>query len=160
LSPSHKDVCLIAPSRFIGKDGWSDLVQPALHRVSYAAAYGCIPEGHNIHHLCRTKACINPAHLIPLPAHIHLKLHQLEGKVAPPRLKKKCPCCDKMKPAKLFKGRYCKECMDWRPKRPANHWQKQKRIKKAETTTPKTTPTDTELPKITHFVSPLLPGFS
>lgn len=33
------------------------------HRVAYEIANGAIPEGKYIDHLCRNKACINPAHL-------------------------------------------------------------------------------------------------
>jgi hypothetical protein len=33
------------------------------HRVAYEAAHGPIPQGLHIDHLCRTRACVNPAHL-------------------------------------------------------------------------------------------------
>lgn len=33
------------------------------YRVSYELAYGPIPEGLTIDHLCRVRHCINPAHL-------------------------------------------------------------------------------------------------
>lgn len=42
--------------RFRGKDGPS-------HRATYVTARGAIPKGLEIDHLCRQKACCNPAHL-------------------------------------------------------------------------------------------------
>lgn len=36
------------------------------HRVAYEAAVGPIPEGMSLDHLCRVRACINPAHLEPV----------------------------------------------------------------------------------------------
>jgi hypothetical protein len=36
------------------------------HRVAYEAAVGPIPEGLEIDHLCRNRACCNPAHLEPV----------------------------------------------------------------------------------------------
>ena len=34
-----------------------------VHRVAYAAAFGAIPKGLEIDHLCRNRRCGNPAHL-------------------------------------------------------------------------------------------------
>lgn len=34
-----------------------------VHRVSYILAYGSIPDGLVIDHLCRVRHCVNPAHL-------------------------------------------------------------------------------------------------
>jgi hypothetical protein len=35
-----------------------------VHRVVYVLAYGEIPQGHDVHHTCNNKLCVNPAHLI------------------------------------------------------------------------------------------------
>lgn len=36
------------------------------HRWSYEFFVGPIPAGHQIDHLCRVRACVNPAHLEPV----------------------------------------------------------------------------------------------
>lgn len=35
----------------------------AVHRITYTLAYGRIPDGYAIDHLCRTTDCVNPLHL-------------------------------------------------------------------------------------------------
>lgn len=40
-------------------------VAPA-HRVTYEALVGSIPGGLELDHLCRTRRCVNPAHLEPV----------------------------------------------------------------------------------------------
>ena len=39
-----------------------------VHRVAYEALVGPIPVGLQLDHLCRTRTCVNPAHLEPVTA--------------------------------------------------------------------------------------------
>lgn len=43
----------------------------AAHRVAYELVRGPIPDGYEVHHECRTRACVNPSHLEALPASAH-----------------------------------------------------------------------------------------
>lgn len=44
-------------------DGW---FAAQAHRVAYEALVGPIPDGLTIDHLCRNRACVNPAHMEPV----------------------------------------------------------------------------------------------
>ena len=46
------------------------------HRVAWEQAHGPIPEGHDIHHLCENKACVNVEHLACLTPAEHKRLHR------------------------------------------------------------------------------------
>lgn len=48
------------------------------HRLAYMTAKGDIPEGYVVHHICHTRACVNPAHLEILPRAEHPTHHLQE----------------------------------------------------------------------------------
>lgn len=52
----------IAPNGY-GKFHASETGEQSAHRASFRIFKGDIPEGFQIDHLCRTRNCVNPAHL-------------------------------------------------------------------------------------------------
>jgi len=58
------------------------------HRFSYTTMIGAVPDGLDLDHLCRNRACVNPAHLEPVT-----RAENLRRGVRPPRRTAPKPEC-------------------------------------------------------------------
>ena len=68
----------------IDKDGYGKIwgSNERVHRLSYRFAYGLIPEGLTIDHLCFVPACVNPNHLSVVPNIVNAsRQRRRDGKV-------------------------------------------------------------------------------
>ena len=65
-------------TRSTRRDGYAQIMSRrrclAAHRVAFALAYGEIPDGLHLHHLCGVRRCVNPAHLTPITQAVHNRL--------------------------------------------------------------------------------------
>lgn len=50
----------------INNRGYGTVLGRGAHRYFYTALVGAIPQGMQLDHLCRTRACVNPDHLEPV----------------------------------------------------------------------------------------------
>lgn len=46
--------------------GYGRMLAGLAHRISYEESVGPIPDGLQIDHLCRNRACVNPSHMEPV----------------------------------------------------------------------------------------------
>jgi hypothetical protein len=51
---------------YIDRYGYGGTASTSAHRAIYELVRGPVPEGMQLDHLCRVRACVNPAHLEPV----------------------------------------------------------------------------------------------
>lgn len=92
--------------------GWDRTKVVRTHRAAYEALVGPIPEGMDLDHLCRNRACYNPAHLEPVTRSENLRRSNLVGKWQ--AQKTHCPDGHPYDGANLYitasGGRSCRAC--------------------------------------------------
>lgn len=85
------------------------------HVLSYEFYIGPVPPGHEVHHRCLNKLCVNPGHLIALTPEQHQAEHRTET----------CPHGHVFDEANTYSvprtgARQCRECM--RERQRARYW--------------------------------------
>jgi hypothetical protein len=113
----------------------------AAHRVAYELSVGPIPEGLEIDHLCRNRACVNPAHLEAVSHRVNV----LRG-TAPAAVNKRkthCPCGREygglqahknLKNGKTHTSRVCLRCASEKASEKGRYLRAQKRAERATST--------------------------
>jgi hypothetical protein len=88
--------------------------QLSAHRVAYELLIGPIPDGAQLDHLCRNRACVNPGHLEPVTARTNIL--RGEGLAAKEAAQKRCFRGHLLEGGNLIavpsrpNARYCREC--------------------------------------------------
>lgn len=100
---------------------WYNGGMKKVHRVAWELAYGPIPDGKQIDHLCRNRVCIYPEHM----EIVTNKVNVLRGVGVTARNARKTRCCrghdlagDNVRIRRDGKGRECRACnKEWSRRR-------------------------------------------